>query len=62
MTYIAAARKVSGGRRSTTGPAKPAFSAVDPAVPAWAKRNGIEVSPRGRVKADVLEAYRAAGN
>lgn len=61
--YIAAARKVSRGRRSTAGPAKPAFTAVDPAaVRAWAQGNGIKVSPRGRIKADVLEAYRAAGN
>lgn len=62
--YIAAARKVSGGRRgSTVGPLKAAFTAVDPAaVRAWAKGNGVEVSPRGRIKAAVLEAYRVAGN
>jgi hypothetical protein len=61
--YIPAARKVSGGRRSTAGPAKAEFTAVDPAaVRAWAKSNGVEVSPRGRIKTDVLEAYRAAGN
>jgi hypothetical protein len=61
--YIAAARKASGARRSTAGPARPAFIDVDPAaVRAWARANGLEVSPRGRVKGDVLEAYRAAGN
>ncbi|SDX46330.1 Lsr2 protein [Modestobacter sp. DSM 44400] len=62
--YISAARKVSGARRrSTAGPAKPAFTAVDPAAArAWAKGKGIDVSSRGRVKADVLAAYRAAGN
>ena len=62
--YIPAARKVSGGRRrSTAGPVKAEFTAVDPAaVRAWAKSNGVEVSPRGRIKASVLEAYRAAGN
>lgn len=66
--YISAARKMSGGRRgSTAGPLKAAFTAVDPAVDpaavrAWAKGNGVEVSPRGRIKAAVLEAYRAAGN
>jgi hypothetical protein len=26
------------------------------------QRNGIEVSTRGRVPADVIEKYRAAGN
>jgi hypothetical protein len=43
--------------------AKPAFAGVDPAaVRAWAKGNGVEVSPRGRIKADVIEAFRAAGH
>ncbi len=62
--YIPAARKVSGGqRRSTAGPAKAEFTAVEPAaVRAWAKSNGVELSPRGRIKASVLEAYRAAGH
>lgn len=33
----------------------------DPAaVRAWAEENGYEVSPRGRVPADVLAAYEAA--
>lgn len=62
--YISAARKVSGDRRGgAAGPLRPPFTAVDPAaVRAWAKGNGVEVSPRGRIKAAVLEAYRAAGN
>jgi uncharacterized membrane protein len=62
--YVQAARKVSarGGRRGAQ-PAKSAYSGYDPAaVRAWAKARGIEVSPRGRVKADVVERYRAAGN
>jgi hypothetical protein len=61
--YIRAARRVSGRQRSTAAPAKPAFAGVDPAaVRAWAKGNGVEVSPRGRIKADVIEAFRAAGH
>jgi nucleoid-associated protein Lsr2 len=62
--YVEAARKVpsSGGRRAAQ-PAKPAYSGVDPAaVRAWAAGQGIEVSPRGRIRADVVEQYRAAGN
>jgi hypothetical protein len=36
---------------------------VDPkAVRAWAESNGITVSGRGRVPADLVEQYRAAGN
>jgi nucleoid-associated protein Lsr2 len=62
--YVEAARKVSarGGRRGAQ-PAKPAYSGFDPAaVRAWARGQGIEVSPRGRIKADVVQRYRAAGN
>jgi len=32
------------------------------AVRAWAASNGIEVSTRGRISADVLAQYHAAGN
>jgi hypothetical protein len=62
--YVQAARKVSasGGRRGAQ-PVKPAYSGYDPAaVRAWAKGQGIVVSPRGRIKADVVERFRAAGN
>jgi uncharacterized protein (DUF4415 family) len=64
--YVKAARKVAsrGGRRAAqTESAKPAYSGFDPAaVRAWAAGQGIKVSTRGRIKADVVEQYRAAGN
>ena len=75
--YIPAARKARGRHRTATKPAtatkstatkptepaKAAFAGVDPAaVRAWAKGNGLEVSPRGRIRADVIEAFRAAGH
>ncbi len=52
------------GRRSTSaGARKPAFNGVDTAaVRAWAAANGLTVSPRGRIKDEVLKAYRDAGN
>jgi hypothetical protein len=63
--YIAVARKAAGGRRAPRAAqesAKP-FSGFDPAaVRAWAASNGYTVSARGRIKAEVLEAFRAAGN
>jgi nucleoid-associated protein Lsr2 len=62
--YVTAARKVSpsGGRRAAE-PAKLAYSGMDPAaVRAWAAGQGIKVSPRGRISADVVEQSRAAGN
>jgi hypothetical protein len=61
--YVDAARKVTGGGRRSTSVAKPTYSGYDPAaVRAWAAGQGIEVSPRGRIKADVVEQFRVAGN
>jgi amphi-Trp domain-containing protein len=52
------------GRRKTAAPTgKAAFNGVDTAaVRAWAAANGFTVSPRGRIREEVIEAYRAAGN
>jgi Lsr2 len=60
--YVNAARKASGGgRRAVTG--KPSFTGYDTAaVRAWANGQGIEVNARGRIKADVVERFRAAGH
>jgi hypothetical protein len=62
--YMNAARKTSsiGGRRPAAA-AKRAYSGFDPAaVRAWAAGQGITVSLRGRIKAEIVEQYRAAGN
>ena len=62
--FVSVARKTSGGqaRRSSAPSSRPrSGSAPDPReVRAWAEANGVDVSPRGRIKADVLEQYRAA--
>ena len=60
--YVNAGRKTSGGgRRAVTG--NRSFTGYDPAaVRAWANGQGIEVNARGRIKADVVEQFRAAGN
>ena len=61
--YVDAARKVTGGGRRSAQAAKPAYAGYDPAaVRAWAAGQGIEVNARGRIKADVVEQFRAAGN
>ena len=57
--FVAAARRTGGrhvrGSKST--------GAVDTkAVRAWAKSNNIEISSRGRIPAEVVDQYRAAGN
>ena len=61
--YVEAARKVTGGGRRSAPVAKAAYAGYDPAaVRAWAAGQGIEVNARGRIKADVVEKFRAAGN
>jgi amphi-Trp domain-containing protein len=51
------------GRRKAAETGQAAFNGVDTAaVRAWATANGLTVSPRGRIKDEVIEAYRAAGN
>ena len=57
--YVAAARKVSKSGKPITR----TQSDADPAaVRAWATAQGIKVNPRGRLKADVVAQFRAAGN
>ncbi len=57
--YVAHARPVSGrgGRRSA---AKAAGGAAPSEIRAWARENGFDVPERGRVSAEVREAYAAA--
>lgn len=65
--FVSVARRVgspAGGRGGRGNAAKPRSSDdVDPkAVRAWAEANGVEVSARGRLKADVVEQYKAANS
>jgi hypothetical protein len=58
--YISHGRKVGGSRR---GRKSASSDGVDiKAVRKWASSNGIEVSTRGRIPADVIDKYRQAGN
>lgn len=56
--WIGHARK-TGGRRKRSGGKAPASSSTSE-IRAWASANGHEVSSRGRVSADVREAYERA--
>lgn len=50
-----------GGRRSGSRGRPSSSSGVDTAaVRDWARENGYKVSERGRISAEVMEAYRAA--
>jgi len=53
----AASKRQAGSRRR----ARPTKNTVETsAVRAWAAQNGIEVSPRGRVRQEVIDRYLAA--
>jgi hypothetical protein len=56
--FIAAARKVPSSRRPARGTRAPRHD--QSAVRAWARAQGIKVSDRGRIPADVLARYHAA--
>jgi hypothetical protein len=56
--FIAHGRKVGGKRRKSTSSSQSDTNAIRK----WAEAAGIEVSTRGRIPAEVVERYRAAGN
>ena len=60
--YVASARRVRSTRRGRNGSGRGSkSSAVDLAtVREWARANGFDVSDRGRVAGEVLDAYHAA--
>jgi Lsr2 len=62
--FVDSARKVSGravsSGRGRGRPARPAGAPDTAKVRAWAKEHGFEVSERGRVPKNVLEAYEKA--
>jgi len=59
--YLANARRI---RTKAPAPRRPAAKPSAPAGPrevrAWAKHQGIAVSDRGRISADVMRQYQAA--
>ena len=58
--WVEAARRTSGRRRSR-GPRKAAADrGQSGAIREWARKNGYNVSSRGRIPSDVTEAYHAA--
>ncbi len=64
--YVGHARRTGGGRRRTGKRAAATSAASNGAGPsaadirAWARENGHDVPERGRVSAEVREAYAAA--
>jgi hypothetical protein len=63
--WIDAGRRVGGRRRGRTGaPGRAGRGSIDreqsAAIRDWARRNGHKVSTRGRIPAEVIEAFHAA--
>ncbi len=59
--YVGHARKVTvGGRRAARRSSASSSSSNTKDVREWAKSQGMEVSERGRISADVQQAYDAA--
>ncbi|MEI6622027.1 MAG: Lsr2 family protein [Actinomycetes bacterium] len=58
--YLGAARRVN--RRRAAGKRSSAGGPDTAAVRAWARDNGISVSARGRVSAEVVAQYEAANS
>lgn len=60
--YVGAARRAASGRRrgnsSNSAARRPAVDREqNQAIREWARKRGMKVSDRGRIPADVLEAY-----
>jgi hypothetical protein len=61
--YVEHARRAGGRKRAGRPSAKPAASSAsvdreqNQAIRAWARKNGFQVSDRGRIPSEVVEAY-----
>ncbi len=58
--YLDAGRKVGGGRAGRPRAAGSARNNEAAQIREWARNNGYNVSERGRVNSEIIEAYRAA--
>ena len=64
--YVDHARRSGGRKRAGGGPTRsprpaPADREQNQAIREWARKQGMKVSDRGRIPADVLEAYHTNG-
>ncbi|WP_059016587.1 histone-like nucleoid-structuring protein Lsr2 [Mycobacterium sp. M26] len=62
--WLEAGRRVGGRRRGRSGPPGRGRASIDreqsAAIREWARRNGHKVSTRGRIPADIIDAFHAA--
>jgi hypothetical protein len=60
-TYIQHGRKLGGRHARGASPKPVASNATDTkAVRGWAMNNGYDISARGRIPGEIVEAYKAA--
>ncbi|MFF1832407.1 Lsr2 family protein [Paenarthrobacter sp. NPDC089714] len=60
--YVAKARKTSSSGRATRGRATAARSQDSAQIRQWARDNGYTVNSRGRIQAEIQEAYQKANS
>ena len=61
--YLEKAQRVGGRKsRGSSAPTSTSPSVDTKAVRKWAESNGVQVSSRGRIPANVIEKFHAAGN
>ncbi len=58
--YVGAARRMTGRSTARRGRAARGTRNEAAAIREWAKEQGLKVSDRGRIPADIVEQYRAA--
>ena len=58
--FTSKGRRVRGNTRSKPAPARSVASSDTADIRAWAKENGYNVNDRGRVPAEIREAYAKA--
>lgn len=63
-TWVERGRRVGGRRRGRTAATGRGRAAIDreqsAAIREWARRNGHKVSTRGRIPAEIIDAFHAA--
>lgn len=60
--FVAAARKTSGGRATRTKAAVTGRGNDSAQIRQWARDNGYTVNSRGRIQAEIQEAYQKANS
>ncbi|TKV28905.1 Lsr2 family protein [Arthrobacter sp. NamB2] len=58
--YVGAARRSSQPKQQRSSQPAPSRNQEAAQIREWAKENGYNVSSRGRVNSEIVEAYRAA--